>query len=106
MIEEIKVSRECPHCRGSLERYEDPVAVEIISQRDTKIAALEAEVMELRKDRSEFINWLLHQNITPENIGNIRRQCFMPYDCSWNAFVRDETAARENTALNSAKGEK
>jgi hypothetical protein len=26
-----EIKRECPHCHGSLERYEDPKAVEIIA---------------------------------------------------------------------------
>lgn len=48
--------------------------------------------------RLELLRWLEQQIITPENIGNIRRQCFLPWDSSWNALVRDETAAREKNA--------
>jgi hypothetical protein len=33
--------------------------------------------------------------ITSDNIGKIRRDLMMPFDCEWNAWVRDETAARE-----------
>ena len=34
--------------------------------------------------------------ITSENIGDIRRSLFFPWDSAWNEMVRDETAAREN----------
>ena len=34
--------------------------------------------------------------ITSQNIGDIRRRYLLPFDCDWNSFVRDETAAREN----------
>ena len=45
-------------------------------------------VMELRR-------WLDEQTITSDNIGDIRRRCFMPFPSAWNALVRDETAERE-----------
>lgn len=37
----------------------------------------------------------LDRPITGDNIGQIRRDLMMPFDCEWNAWVRDETAARE-----------
>lgn len=37
--------------------------------------------------------------ITSDNIGKIRRDLMMPFDCEWNAWVRDETAAREINQL-------
>ena len=43
----------------------------------------------------ELRQWLDSQHINGDNIGTIRRQCFMPWDSAWNALVRDETAARE-----------
>ncbi|HEU4344048.1 MAG TPA: hypothetical protein VFU31_21035 [Candidatus Binatia bacterium] len=46
--------------------------------------------------KQELLTWLDSQEITSGNIGNIRRKCLMPFDTAWNAFVRDETAAREN----------
>lgn len=46
----------------------------------------------------ELVEWLNTQNITTDNIGEIRRQCFMPWDSAWNMIVRDETAAREKSA--------
>lgn len=46
--------------------------------------------------KKELIAWLEEQHITSENIGYIRRQCFVPWESQWNALVRDETAAREN----------
>lgn len=33
--------------------------------------------------------------ITGDNIGDIRRSLFMPFDSAWNGLVRDETAERE-----------
>jgi hypothetical protein len=33
--------------------------------------------------------------ITSDNIGDIRRSLFVPWDSAWNGIVRDETAARE-----------
>jgi uncharacterized protein len=46
--------------------------------------------------KSELRIYLDGQKINSENIGEIRRACFVPWDSEWNAFVRDETAAREN----------
>lgn len=43
----------------------------------------------------ELLVWLDKQVITPDNIGEIRRRCLLPWDSEWNGFVRDETAARE-----------
>lgn len=48
------------------------------------------------KLKSELIAYLDTIPVTSENIGEIRRSCFMPFDCEWNGIVRDETAAREN----------
>jgi hypothetical protein len=45
---------------------------------------------------AELRQWLDGQTITSENIGQIRARCSMPWDSSWNALVRDETASREN----------
>jgi hypothetical protein len=44
----------------------------------------------------ELRNYLDTLTITSDNIGNIRRLLFFPWDSAWNALVRDETAAREN----------
>lgn len=46
--------------------------------------------------KEELINWLNKQTITSDNIGEIRRSCFVPWDSEWNGIVRDETAIREN----------
>lgn len=43
----------------------------------------------------ELIKWLDIQIITSENIGDIRRMAFVPWDSAWNGLVRDETAQRE-----------
>lgn len=54
--------------------------------------------------KQELMAWLDQQTITSENIGNIRRMCFVPWSSAWNALVRDETAQRENKSPN-AKGQ-
>lgn len=43
----------------------------------------------------ELFNYLDQQEITSTNIGDIRRECFMPWDSRWNGIVREQTAARE-----------
>jgi NTP pyrophosphatase (non-canonical NTP hydrolase) len=50
------------------------------------------EVVELRA----YLDTLI---ITSDNIGDIRRSLFFPWDSRWNGWVRDETAARENVTL-------
>ena len=45
--------------------------------------------------KEELIKWLDTQVITQDNIGDIRRACFVPWDSKWNEIVRDETATRE-----------
>ena len=53
---------------------------------------------ELKKELRSYLDQTL---ITSENIGDIRRFLFFPWDSAWNGVVRDETAARENKpALN------
>lgn len=47
--------------------------------------------------KTELITWLESQRIDGNNIGDIRRRCFMPWNSKWNAIVRDETAAREQS---------
>lgn len=46
--------------------------------------------------RIELRAWLDKQTITSDNIGDIRRSLFMPWDSLWNGWVRDDTATREN----------
>jgi hypothetical protein len=45
--------------------------------------------------RLEMRVYLGTLTITRDNIGEIRRSLFMPWDSAWNGWVRDETAARE-----------
>jgi hypothetical protein len=45
--------------------------------------------------RHELCAYLDSLTITGENIGDIRRSCFVPWDSAWNGIVRDETAERE-----------
>lgn len=51
--------------------------------------------MDLRHELCIYLDTLI---ITDDNIGDIRRQCFVPWDSAWNGIVRDETAAREHAA--------
>ena len=46
--------------------------------------------------RKELLAYLDTLTITGENIGDVRRSLFMPWDSAWNGIVRDETAEREN----------
>jgi hypothetical protein len=46
----------------------------------------------LRGELGTYLDGLV---ITPDNIGDIRRGLFMPWESAWNAYVRDETAKRE-----------
>lgn len=48
---------------------------------------------------TELRAWLDTVAITSDNIGDIRRSLFFPWDSKWNAAVRDETAERENRPL-------
>ena len=49
--------------------------------------------------RQELCDHLDSLNITSENIGEVRRSLFLPFQTSWNGLVRDETAKRENATL-------
>lgn len=43
----------------------------------------------------ELVTYLDSQSITEDNIGQIRRACFVPWDSEWNAIVRVETGRVE-----------
>lgn len=45
----------------------------------------------------ELAAYVSAQEITQDNIGTIRRSLFMPFDCEWNGWVRDLTAANERS---------
>lgn len=45
--------------------------------------------------KQELVKYLDSLTITSENIGDIRRSCFVPWDSEWNGLVRDLTAERE-----------
>jgi hypothetical protein len=47
--------------------------------------------------RLELTTYLDTLEINSDNIGDVPRQLMMPFDCEWNAWVRDETATRENS---------
>lgn len=44
------MNRECPHCHGSLERYEDPKAVEIIGALEKELADHERWLTDVLND--------------------------------------------------------
>lgn len=47
----------------------------------------------------ELKKWLDTQEINSENIGHIRRQCFVPWNSEWNSIIRNETSLRENKII-------
>lgn len=47
----------------------------------------------------ELREYLDLQPITCENIGAIRRRLLVPWESAWNGIVRDETAKREEKAM-------
>ncbi len=65
--------RECPHCHGSLERYEDPAAVDIIGKLESELADNERWMREVLTDfripfddhkigrRLAFTQWMLER---------------------------------------------
>ena len=92
-------SATCYECGGSHE----PSGARSDCIRHWKLRALEAEnTVAVEKHYggilgAELRQWLNSQDIHGDSIGNIRRQCFMPWDSAWNALVRDETAEREKS---------
>lgn len=47
---------------------------------------------DLRREMRAYLDTL---TIHGDNIGEIRRSLFVPWDSQWNGWVRDETAIRE-----------
>ena len=45
--------------------------------------------------KEELIKYLDSIQIDCDNIGDIRRECFVPWDSKWNRIVRDLTVERE-----------
>lgn len=43
----------------------------------------------------ELKSYLVDLVIDQDNIGAIRRACFVPWDSEWNTLVRDVTAQKE-----------
>ena len=62
--------RVCPHCRGSLARYEDPVAVEIIHNLES----------ELRRE-SMRVDWLLARQYNHNTRKSVDAEIFACGDC-------------------------
>ena len=50
----------------------------------------------MKDAQQKLIEELDKLEITSENIGEVRRRFFLPFDCEWNGIVRDLTARREN----------
>jgi hypothetical protein len=92
-------SATCHECGGSHE----PSGARSDCIRHWKRRAVEAENAVLVQKAyggdlaCELRRWLDEKTITSENIGDIRRSCFMPWASSWNGLVRDETAEREKS---------
>ena len=47
----------------------------------------------LHRELTAYLDGLV---MTGENIGDIRRSLFLPWDSAWNGIVRDDTARRES----------
>lgn len=91
---------DCPECGGQHER----TGARTDCIRHWKLRAIQSEnTVAVEKHYggilgAELRQWLNAQDINGDTIGTIRRQCFVPWDSSWNALVRDETAEREKSA--------
>ncbi len=91
---------ENPHCAECGGNHE-PSGSQFDCIRHWKLRALEGEnTANVEKHYggilgAELRQWLNSQDINVNTIGSIRRQCFMPWDSSWNSLVRNETAKRE-----------
>ena len=86
--------RECPHCRGSLERYEDPKAVEII-------AKLEYDIKNLHSTLRRAIEIIkLH---VPEDALGINSNCGEPVAQTWP--IKDEELYYMEQAIGLTGGE-
>jgi len=59
------------------------------ANKEKPLSEPEAELMK------QVTTWLQSQTITSENIGDIRRQLFMPFDCTYNEVIRELTATFE-----------
>ena len=92
-------SATCNECGGSHE----PSGARTDCIRHWKLRALQAEDAALVQKiyggqmGMELRRWLDEQTVTSDNIGEIRRRCFMPWASEWNALVRAETAEREKS---------
>ena len=51
---------------------------------------------DLEAELTKYLDTLI---ITSDNIGEIRRSLFMPWDSKWNGIVRERTADREISAI-------
>lgn len=98
----------CPKCAGDHEAGSS----HFDCLRHWKLRAVQAEnTVSVEKHYggilgAELRQWLKSQAINGDTIGSIRRQCFMPWESSWNALVRDETASLEKptTLIAEARG--
>ena len=86
--------RECPHCHGSLERYEDPKAVEII-------AKLEYDIKNLHSTLRRAIEIIkLH---VPDDALGINSNCGEPVAQTWP--IKDEELYYMEQAIGLTGGE-
>jgi hypothetical protein len=82
-----------PERRAVLTECADRVAALLLEPKESKPDPRAADPRLLQQLRA----WLDTLIIHGDNIGDIRRACFMPWDCEWNGIVRDETAQREQS---------
>lgn len=53
-------------------------------------------ITEANEDTFKLRQYLDGIEVTSQNIGEVRRRLFHPWECAWNGIVRDETAVSEN----------
>lgn len=76
--------------------YGDPVGEMVKAHRGDWIKFSDAvEFFSETPDLKALAVYLDRMTITGRTIGDIRRSLFHPFDCPWNAAVRDMTAERE-----------
>jgi hypothetical protein len=67
----------------------------LLAAQTQNVDQVKAETMNLRHELGIYLDTLV---ITGDNIGEIRRSLFMPWDSAWNGIVREVTAQRERPA--------
>lgn len=76
-------------------RADIPYLLHALQQAQTRLSLLQSSQAQGWQPMDELRTYLDGLTITGDNIGDIRRSLFMPFDSAWNGIVRDETAKRE-----------